>query len=179
MILNVILSDFDLKNYIKTGRLGVEPFSEEIVRENGLDLRLGKKIARLRNVRNVFDIRNIENLNEYYRVEEKNSFIIKPYERVLLHTIEYLCLPPDIMGFVNLRSTYARLGLVIPPTIIDGGFEGQLTIELVGSSFPIKLYAGERFIHVVFAKLTSPIEKPYSGKYQGQKEVTLPRFFTC
>jgi dCTP deaminase len=42
----VILSDFDLWNYIRSGRLAIEPFSEDIVRENGLDLRIGRQIAR-------------------------------------------------------------------------------------------------------------------------------------
>jgi len=61
-------------------------------------------------------------------------------------------------------------------TIVDAGFEGNLTIELIGSGFPVKLYAGERFVHLVFAKLTSPVEKPYKGKYQRQRGVTLPKF---
>ena len=42
----MILSDFDLWNYIRSGRLAIEPFSEDIVRENGLDLRIGRQIAR-------------------------------------------------------------------------------------------------------------------------------------
>ncbi|MEM1736738.1 MAG: dCTP deaminase, partial [Ignisphaera sp.] len=82
---------------------------------------------------------------------------------------------PELMAFVELRSTFARMGLSIPPTIIDGGFEGQITIELHGSSFPIKLRYGTRFIHIVFSRVTSPIEKPYSGGYQKQKGVKLPR----
>jgi len=172
----MILSDFDLRNYIKSGRLKIEPFSEEIIRENGLDLRLGNTIARLKRIDKVFDYKNIGNMSDYYVIERSEYFVIEPNERVLLHTLEYIKLPPELMGFVNLRSTYARLGLSISPTIIDGGFEGQLTIELVGGSFPVKLYAGERFIHVVFAKLTSPVEKPYAGKYQGQRGVMLPKF---
>ncbi len=82
----------------------------------------------------------------------------------------------DVMAFVNLRSTYARLGLSIPPTIVDAGFKGQLTIEVVGSEFPIKLESGERFLHLIFARTLTPVEKPYNGKYQKQKEVTLPKF---
>ena len=91
-------------------------------------------------------------------------------------TLEYLELPNDAIAFVNLRSTYARLGLTIPPTIVDAGFRGQLTIEVVGSEFPIKLKSGERFLHLIFAKTLTPVEKPYRGKYQGQQEVTLPKF---
>jgi dCTP deaminase len=104
-----------------------------------------------------------------------DGFILKPNSRYLLHTLEYIKLPPELVGFVELRSTLARYGLLIPPTIIDGGFEGQLTIELLSSSFPIKLKPGLRFLHVILAKATTPIEKPYRGKYQGQKGVTLPK----
>jgi len=171
----VILSDFDLWNYIRSGRLKIDPFSENIIRENGLDLRIGRQIARFNKNTQVFDTKNSDSKDFYY-FEEGDSFIIKPLEHVLLHTVEYLALPKDLMGFVNLRSSYARIGLTIPPTIIDANFEGQLTIELVGGDFPVKLYAGDRFLHVVFARLSSIVEKPYSGKYQGQKGVRLPSF---
>ncbi len=171
----MILSDFDLWNYIRSGRLIVDPFREDVVRENGLDLRIGRQIARMKPISKVFDVHN-DDVREFYEVEERDSFVIKPREHVLLHTVEYIKLPLDLMGFVNLRSSYARIGLMIPPTIIDANFEGQLTIELVGGEFPVKLYAGDRFIHVVFSKLSSPVEKPYSGRYQGQRGVKLPLF---
>ncbi len=171
----MILSDFDLWNYIKSGRLKIEPFRNDIVRENGLDLRIGRQIARMKSIDKIFDTHNSD-VNDFYEIEEGDSFIIRPREHVLLHTLEYIKLPIDLMGFVNLRSSYARIGLSIPPTIIDANFEGELTIELIGGEFPIKLYAGDRFIHVVFAKLSSAVEKPYSGKYQGQRGVRLPSF---
>jgi len=172
----LILSDFDLWNYIKSGRLVVEPFREDVVRENGLDLRIGRQIARMKPVNKVFDVHHDNEVSGFYELEEGESFIIRPREHVLLHTQEYLKLPLDLMGFVNLRSSYARIGLSIPPTIIDANFEGELTIELMGGEFPVKLYAGDRFLHVVFAKLSSPVDKPYSGKYQGQRGVRLPSF---
>lgn len=171
----MILSDFDLWNYIRSGRLRVEPLSSDIVRENGLDLRIGNEIGRLRKTQKVLDPFE-DNLNEFYIIEKGDSFLINPHEHVLLHTMEYLSLPKDIMGFVNLRSSYARIGLTLPPTIVDANFEGQLTIEMIGSEFPVRLRAGERFIHVVFAKLTSEVEKPYRGRYQGQRGVKLPQF---
>ncbi|MDW8083673.1 MAG: dCTP deaminase [Candidatus Caldarchaeum sp.] len=171
----MILSDFDLWNYIRSGRLQINPFSEDIVRENGLDLRIGRQLARFSKSQQVFDTRNSDP-SSFYTFEEGNSFIIQPREHVLLHTMEYLALPKDLMGFVNLRSSFARVGLTIPPTIIDANFEGELTIELVGGDFPIRLYAGDRFLHVVFARLSSIVEKPYAGKYQGQRGVRLPSF---
>ncbi|BAJ51455.1 dCTP deaminase [Candidatus Caldarchaeum subterraneum] len=171
----MILSDFDLWNYIRNGRLRIEPFSEDVVRENGLDLRIGRQIARFNKNSKVFDTKKSDAAN-FYTIEEAEEFVINPHEHVLLHTLEYLALPKDLMGFVNLRSSYARIGLTIPPTIIDANFEGELTIELVGGDFPVKLYSGDRFLHVVFARLSSIVEKPYTGKYQGQRGVRLPSF---
>ena len=171
----MILSDLDLWNYINAKRLVIEPFSNEIVRENGVDLRIGRAVARFKKTGEAFDVRS-SNPEDYFTLEEGDSFVINPHEHVLLHTVEYVKLPTDLMGFVNLRSSYARIGLTIPPTIIDANFQGQLTIELVGSDFPVKLYSGDRFLHVVFARLSSPVENPYSGKYQGQRGVRLPSF---
>ncbi len=170
----MILSDFDLWNYLNRGRIVVEPFEPSIVRENGLDLRLGDEIARMKRLEEPLDTHGGE-VSKYYTIERGESFIIRPYEHVLATTLEYIKLPSDLMAFVELRSTYARLGLFIPPTIVDANFEGQLTIELVGGPFPVKLYKGDRFLHIIFAKLTSQVEKPYKGKYQGQRGVTLPR----
>lgn len=172
----MILSDFDLKSYIAARRLVVEPFDEAIVRENGLDLRLGDEVCMLVESNDVFDPYSSDiDIFRFYRCWRAREFIIEPHRRYLLTTVEYLKVPPELMAFVELRSTLARLGLVIPPTIIDGGFEGQITIELQGSTFPVKLRAGTRFLHVVFAKVASPIERPYSGRYQGQRGVALPR----
>ena len=170
----MILSDIELKFYIKSGRLVVKPFTNEIVRENGLDLRVGTKFMRLKRVDKVFDTRELSSYSDFFEEVEGNSIVINPYEKVLILTLEYLELPSDIVGFVNLRSSFARLGLVVPPTIIDAGFKGNVVIEVVGSSFPVKLYTGQRFIHVVFAKTGVPVLKPYSGYYQGQRNIVLP-----
>jgi len=172
----VILSDFDLVNYVRSGRLVIEPFSEEIVRENGLDLRLGDEICVLKDTDRVLDPYSSDvDLSEFYECWRGSEFVIEPGKRYLATTLEYIKVPPELMAFVELRSTFARMGLYIPPTIIDGGFEGTITIELCGSSFPVKLRPGTRFLHVVFAKVASPIQRPYRGRYQRQRGVTLPR----
>ncbi len=172
----MILSDFDLQAYISSGRLVIRPFTPEIIRENGVDLRIGPQIARLVRSDELLDTGDAEaNVESHYIIESGESFIIKPYEKVLLTTLEYIELPSDIMGFVELRSSFARLGLLMPPTIIDAGFKGNITLEIEGSAFPVKLYRGQRFAHVIFAKTLNPVERPYRGRYQGQRGVTLPK----
>lgn len=173
----MILSKQGLLEAIKSGKLIIEPFDEEIVRENGVDLRIGDEVAILLNNPEPIDPDKISeyNLTEYYKVVKiDKGFVLQPYMKVLISTLEYIKMPDDIAGFVELRSTFARLGLSIPPTVIDSGFEGQLTLEIHGGAFPVILKKGMRFAHIVFMKLTSKTE-PYKGKYQGQRGVTLPR----
>ena len=172
----MILSDFDLRNYIRSGRLIIQPFEPSTIRENGVDLRLGGEVAHLHNLDKLVDTRKGDlNLQIFYSIERGDEFVIKAHEKVLLTTLERIKLPGDIMAFVELRSSFARLGLMIPPTIIDAGFEGNITLEVEGSSFPIKIYKGERFAHIIFAKTLNPVERPYRGRYQGQTGVTLPK----
>jgi|UniRef100_A0A7J2TZZ7 dCTP deaminase len=172
----MILSDFDLINYIRSGRLIIEPFSEDIVRENGLDLRIDGEVCVLNDTTTILDPYNTAtNLSTFYRCFKADEFIFEPRRIYLATTIEYIKVPPELMAFVELRSTFARMGLSIPPTIIDGGFEGQITIEIHTSTFPIKIKKWTRFLHVVFSKVSTPIQKPYSGKYQGQRGVRPPQ----
>ncbi|ABP94328.1 MULTISPECIES: dCTP deaminase [Metallosphaera] len=170
----MILGDRDLKYYLEKKWILVDPLTEDSVRENGIDMRVGGEIARFKNVDRPFE----EGMNpdDFFVRERGNEFVIWPNEHVLMVTEEYLRLPQDIMAFVNMRSSFARLGLLVPPTIVDAGFEGQLTIEVMGSGFPVKIRRGTRFLHLIFAKTLTPVENPYKGKYQGQRGVTIPKF---
>jgi len=173
----LILSDRDILTLIRAGDIVIEPFEPEIVRENGLDLRLGPGYCRFKLVSSILDPRNPGDPKEFYECGESNVIIVYPKEHLLLHTLEYIKLPDYIAGLVNLRSTWARTGIYVPSTAVDAGFEGQLTIEVIGSSFPVKLYAGDRFLHLLLVKLGTPSAKPYSGEYQKQRGVKLPKFF--
>ncbi|MEM0026622.1 MAG: dCTP deaminase [Ignisphaera sp.] len=172
----MILSDFDLINYIRSGRLVIEPFSNEIVRENGLDLRIGDEVCILNEVNKVLDPYDANvDINTFYNCFKTDEIIFEPRKIYLATTVEYIKVPPELMAFVELRSTFARMGLSIPPTIIDGGFEGQITIEIHTSTFPIKIKKNTRFLHIVFSKVSTPIQKPYTGRYQGQRGVRPPK----
>jgi dCTP deaminase len=127
--------------------------------------------------REPFDVRGGKEVGQYYDVHSNvSAFVISSCSRCLAHTLETVTLPKDLMGFCELRSSYARLDLSIPPTIIDAGFEGQLTIEIVGSSSPVKVYPFNRCLHVVFSMLTTPAVKACAGKYLRQRGVQLPIF---
>jgi deoxycytidine triphosphate deaminase len=96
-------------------------------------------------------------------------------------TKETLELPDDIMAFVELRSTWARKGFLIPPTIVDAGFRGNLTLEIWrwgdhGTSWDDGYLEplDKRFAHLVFARCSGPCV-PYDGKYQDQTGITFAK----
>lgn len=139
----MILSGADIKQYIQFGNLSFSPeLSAQQFQQNGIDMILG---------------------------DAEDGFI-KQGNFILGRTREKIQMPNDLMAFVQLRSTWARNGFSIPPTVIDAGFNGTITLEII-SHRDNKLPIGERFAHIIFAKLASPSE-PYSGKYQGQKDIT-------
>jgi dCTP deaminase len=83
-------------------------------------------------------------------------------------------MPNDVVGLANLRSTLARYGLVIPPTVVDAGFEGNITIEVVNETpNTIVLKPGLRFLHLILVKAEGAAK--YLGTYLGQRGVTPPK----
>jgi dCTP deaminase len=176
----MILSDFDLESMIKEKRLVIKPFAKEIIRENGLDLRLSDQVARHNPARDtgfLIDPSDPSTLKDEYVLERMpKGIIVNPGTQVLLSTIEFVGLPDNLVGFVELRSTWARHGLFVPPTIIDAGFSGTITLEVFNSSrFPILLRPKVRFAHVIFATTLNRVRNAYSGTYLNQKGVFLPK----
>jgi dCTP deaminase len=144
----VILSGADVRQYIAYGGLRFSPeLQDDQFQQNGVDLILGKVEA-----------------------SQRGTGELYPGEFVLGCTLERIEMPNDLMAFVQLRSTWARRGFMLPPTVIDAGFRGQITLEIVSFAHNM-LPLQERFAHLIFAKLASPSE-PYAGKYQEQMGIT-------
>ncbi len=184
----MILGYDDIFHYIKTNKLEISGMNENTIRENGIDCKIGSTIAidmkKFHKNRNrdyledlIVDTHDIESVHKRFEIKKiEESIVIPSRTNILLVTEEVFKVPDDIMGFCCLRSTVARNGFIAPITIIDAGFEGTLTIEcFYGGNNPIKIYKGDRFLHVVFAKISSPVSKPYSGVYKGQTDVRLPK----
>jgi dCTP deaminase len=93
---------------------------------------------------------------------------------VLAHAMEYFHLPPDLMGRVLNKSTWARLGIDASMTTnIEPGWKGFLTLELRYSGvMPIRIPKGVGIAQVIFERISEPTY--YSGKYQDQGAHPVP-----
>lgn len=171
----MILSAVDLRKAIEQGSLTISPLSEDTVRENGVDLRFSDEIVRLQATDKVLDIQSPSSEGLYVAEKVSDCFVLGKYEKVLVATLERVKLGNDLMAFCQLRSTFSRAGISIPPTVVDAGFEGNLTIQLSGGLFPVKIPIKTRFLHLVFAKLETPLEHGYEGKYKHDCGVAPPK----
>jgi dCTP deaminase len=174
----MILSDFDLMNAIKSRRLFIHPLSEELIRENGIDLRLAGEIARHKRSRKGFVMDPTDEkcvLEGYDIAKSAKSMVVDAGEQVLLSTHEFLELPSDLVGLVGLRSAWTNHGLSSQPRIIEAGFRGTITLEVFNHApYKIMLKPMQRFAHIVFAEASGNAPKTRVYTYDGHRGIKLP-----
>jgi dCTP deaminase len=171
----MILSAVDLRKELEHGRLSIKPLSDDTVRENGVDLRFSEEIVRLQPTDHILDIQSPKCEELYVGEKVAEAFVLGRFEKVLAATLERVKMPNNLMAFCQLRSTFARAGVSIPPTVVDAGFEGSLTIQLSGGPFPVKIPIKTRFLHLIFAELKTPLDRGYAGKYNHDSGVAPPK----
>lgn len=87
----------------------------------------------------------------------------------LASCVEHFTMPPQLLGVVHDKSTWARMGLAVQNTVIEPGWRGHLTIELSNHGPErITILAGTPICQVIFHLLDEPTDRPYEGKYQDQ-----------
>ncbi|MFN4319023.1 MAG: dCTP deaminase [Aquificaceae bacterium] len=172
----MILSDGSIKELIRKGELIIEPYREENIQASSIDLTLGGELL-------FYKSEGIDIKSPFAPVEKviipPEGFLIPPKAFMLATTEEYIKLPEDITAFVEGRSSLGRLGLFIENAgWVDAGFEGQITLELYNANrCSIRIYKGVRICQIVLAKLDKRAERPYRGKYQGQRGATPSKIY--
>jgi len=169
----MILSDKDIKEYIESGKIKINPVPD-------FEIQLGPASldVRLDNIFRVFNHTQIpyidpknkstfENLTEVIKIEENKPFVLQPGQFILASTLEEVELPDDIGARIEGRSSWGRLGIIVHSTAgyIDPGFKGKITLEMSNiGMLPVLLYPGMRICQLSFEKLSSPAQKPYPQK---------------
>lgn len=113
-----------------------------------------------------------------YDIRVKQDIYLDTNDRfVLASAIEEFQMPPHLVGVVHDKSTWARQGLSVFNTVIEPGFFGGLTLEIVyHGSGSIRIPAGAGIAQVLFYELHE--QARYEGKYSGQSTDPTPAIFT-
>jgi dCTP deaminase len=183
----MVLSDRTIRRLLEEGRIGIEPYEEELLQPSSVDVRVDRLFRVFRNSRYPFiDVKQeMEELTELVEVDPEEAFILHPGEFVLGSTLERITLPDDLVARLEGKSSLGRLGLLIHSTagFIDPGWDGHVTLELSNvANLPITIYYGMKIGQLSFVQLSEPAEHPYGtgvlgSKYQGQIGPTPSRYW--
>jgi dCTP deaminase len=184
---SMILSDIEILELIDAGM--ITPAERELVgRKEGMmsfgpssygyDFRLGDKFARYK-PRAPDDPLDPRKVTEDDLIRFEATELVIPAKGFLLGTtLEYVRMPRDVTGLPHDKSTPARCGIVIQNTVVDAGFEGNITMEIYNyQPFPVVLQAGEGICQIIFLR-GNPCRNSYAdrkGKYMKQVGTTIPR----
>lgn len=106
------------------------------------------------------------------------AFIVPPHSVALGRSLEYFKLPNNVTGLVFPKSSYARCGLICFQTVLEAGWQGEITLEFANfTDCDILLYPNEGCAQVLFLE-GEPCECSYAdrrGKYQYQTGITFSR----
>jgi dCTP deaminase len=181
----VLLSDRDIRAELKSGRLGIDPFEDDLVQPSSVDVRLDNLFRVFNNTRYTHIDPSVrqDDLTTLVEPKEGEPFVLHPGEFVLGSTLERCTLPDNLAGRLEGKSSLGRLGLLTHSTagFIDPGFTGHITLELSNvANLPITLWPGMKIGQLCLFRLSSAAEHPYGSavygsRYQGQRGPTPSR----
>ncbi|MCL1037534.1 dCTP deaminase [Shewanella corallii] len=121
-------------------------------------------------------------MSEQITIEDGDAFFLHPGELALAVTYESVTLPADIVGWLDGRSSLARLGLMVHVTAhrIDPGWHGRIVLEFYNSGkLPLALRPMMTIGALNFERLNGPVARPYNkrknAKYKDQQEAVASR----
>jgi dCTP deaminase len=187
------LSDQDISSALAEQRIKIEPMpTENKIKGISVDLRLDNRFRvfndhtapfiDLSGPREEVQALLDKVMGNEIIIENDQAFFLHPGELALASTLESITIPDDLVGWLDGRSSLARLGLMVHVTAhrIDPGWQGQIVLEIFNSGkLPLALRPGMDICAINFETLSSPAQKPYNkradAKYRNQTGPTSSR----
>tara|TARA_B100001121_G_scaffold266364_1_gene248946 strand:+ start:1122 stop:1646 length:525 start_codon:yes stop_codon:yes gene_type:complete len=159
---------------IDEGAIAISPFNLENVGPASVDLTLASSFRVFRKVHEVVDVNEHTDYRDFTDKVELSGdehILIMPGETILGITQERLRLGPGLCGWLEGRSRFARLGLMvhISAPFMGPGIDSQQVLEM--SNFgpaPLAVHPGTAICQFIFQTLDG--EEHYQGRFAGQNQ---------
>lgn len=177
------LTDSDIKEFISSGLITLTP-SPDFSKITGItvDINLGNVFRTFITHKTSFiDLGDISSeqidslMSDEILVPEDGRVVLHPGQLMLGITKERLSLPTNVVGWLDGRSSLARLGLLVHVTAhrIDPGWDGNVVLEFYNAGpVPLALKPGMCIGALNFELLNKPVDTSYlkkaSAKYKNQ-----------
>jgi len=165
-----VLTKPEILRLIREGIIRIEPFSEEQVGPASVDLRLGSKFRVFKQVQHVHHVTeevDYEQVTDLIDVD--GHFILMPGQAVHGLTVERITLPDNICGWLEGRSRFARVGLMVHVTaaFLQPGIDNQQVLEILNvGPVPLALHPGIAVCQAIFE--TCQGSARYEGRFRSQ-----------
>jgi dCTP deaminase len=171
----VILTHDVILKEIADGRLEIDPFEPNQVGPASVDLHLGDEIRVMEGGPPVIDLDEAADYRTVTRVRpltENEPYVLQPGETIHGITRERIRLPPDVGGWLEGRSRYARLGLMIHVTsgFVAPGVNNRQVLEMSNvAGRPLAIRAGIRLCQIVLQRAEGTAI--YAGRFADQLRI--------
>jgi dCTP deaminase len=169
-----VLSDVDIKEAIRADAIKfTPPVSSDQIGAGSVDVTLSDEFWKVKVKKHrTFDLKVIT-FEDIFEKINTSKITIQPGELILAKTLEKIRLAPNICGWIQGRSRYARLGISVhtASSFIQPGSNNHQVLEIVNlSPNPMILHSGMRICQLVFEMTKRESSKPYSkaGTYSKQ-----------
>lgn len=156
---------------MQAGNISIEPFDQTAVGPASVDLTLAPEIRIFRNIDHsipVVEGADFHDITKRKVIDDK--YTIKPRELILGITKERVTLAPTICGWLNSRSRFARLGLMVHITapFIQPGVSSRQVLEILNAGpNNLEIVPGERLCQLIFQRCEGEAE--YRGLFREQE----------
>jgi len=166
----ILTRDIILKE-IKDGNVKITPFTKQAVGPASVDLTLSNEFRILKFV-DAFHVKEDITYGKISYPIKTKTYRLKPGDTVLGITKEKITLPQDICGWLQGRSRFARLGLVIHITasFVQPGSNNKQILEIYNAGpAELILHAGTKICQIILERCEGKAK--YTGKFRLQKKV--------
>lgn len=159
---------------IAAGRIGLDPFDPDLVGPASVDLRLGSSFRIFRQARRVVRVdggSDYRDHSERVDLAEGETLLLMPQQTLLGLTVERVRLAPDLCGWLEGRSRFARIGLLvhISAGFMQPGLANHQVLELTNfGPNPLELVPGTPICQFVFQRTEG--EAVYQGSFARQDD---------
>ncbi|QBG34712.1 dCTP deaminase [Litorilituus sediminis] len=187
------LCDKDIEQFLDEERIVISPKPDtSMISGVSVDIRLGNEFRVFQDHTAPYidlsgpkaEVQQAMNsvMSEEVFIEDGEAFFLHPGELALAVTYESVTLPDDIVGWLDGRSSLARLGLMVHVTAhrIDPGWSGQIVLEFYNSGkLPLALRPKMKIAALNFETMSGSALRPYNkrddAKYKDQKGAVASR----
>jgi dCTP deaminase len=153
------------------GRLVIEPFSRDQIGAASIDLTLGDEIRVIDAGEHPIDVCGEADYRDHTRIRRlEEPFVLAPGTTIHGITRERITLPSNLCGFLEGRSRYARLGLMIHVTsaYVQPGVSNRQVLEMSNvAGRPLRIHPGVRLCQLVLMRTEG--EAVYAGRFAQQR----------